>query len=324
MPFGLCNAPATFEQLWEKVLAGLLLSVCLVYLNDILIPARSFEGHIHNLRTVLCCLQDANLKLSPKKCTLFRRQLKFLGHIVSKEGVSTDPEKLDTVVSWPRPNNVSECTEHVQVFDWNEDLEKAFADLKRALVEAPVLGYPDPNCHFIVDTDASAYGLGAVLSQIQDGEEKVVANYSCAMSRPERQYCVTRRELLAVVRAVQHFHPYLYGRSFIIRTDHAALRWLLSFRSPEGQVARWLERLQQYDFQIEHRAGANHGNADALSRRPCFPDGCRHCERLDEKASSECPDSPASSRRTQQLIPFWNVADLQQAQREDSAIDPVT
>ena len=98
-------------------------------------------------------------------------------------------------------------------------MEKAFADLKKALVEAPVLGYPDPDGHFILDTDASAYGIGAVLSQIQHGEEKVVAYFSRAMSRPERQYCVTRRELLAVVRSVQHFHPYLYGRHFTIHTD---------------------------------------------------------------------------------------------------------
>ena len=111
--------------------------------------------------------------------------------------------------------------------------------------------------------------MGAVLSQIQHGEEKVVAYYSHAMSRSERQYCVTRKELLAVVRSVQHFHfhPYLYGRHFTIRTDHAALRWLLSFRDPEGQIARWLERLQQYDFEIQHRAGTKHGNADALSRQ---------------------------------------------------------
>jgi hypothetical protein len=125
---------------------------------------------------------------------------------------------------------------------------------------------------------------------------------------------------------VQHFHPYLYGRHFTIHTDHAALRWLLSFHSLEGQIARWLERLQQYDFQIQHRAGVNHGNADALSRRPCLPD-CRHCARLEEK---EPPDqvvmleSSVSSRRAiQQLVPLWSTAHLQQAQLEDGTIGPV-
>jgi hypothetical protein len=200
MPFGLCNAPATFERLMERVLAGLPLSVCLVYLDDNLIPARSFDDQIQNLRSVFIRLRGANLKLSPKKCTLFKRQLKFLGHIVSKNSVATDPEKLEAVKSWPTPTNVSEvrrflglcsyyrrfvtnfadiarplhqCTEHARRFDWNEEMEKAFADLKKALVEAPVLGYPDPDGHFILDTDASAYSIGAVLSQIQHGEEKV-------------------------------------------------------------------------------------------------------------------------------------------------------
>ena len=195
-------------------------------------------------------------------------------------------------------------------------------------MEAPILGYPDLEGHFVLDTDASAYGIGAVLSQIQHGEEKVVAYYSRALSRPERQYCVTRRELLAVVKSVQHFHPYLYGRHFTVRTDHAALRWLLSFRSPEGQVARWLECLQQYDFQIEHRPGAKHGNADALSRRPCLPNDCRHCDRLEEKEpthhTSLQSDPPACSRRAMhQLTPLWSVAELQ-AQLEDSTIGPIT
>ena len=105
MPIGLCNAPATFERLIEKVLAGLPLTVCLIYLDDILIPSRTFEGHIHNLRTVLLRLREAKLKLSPKRCVLLQRQVKFLGHIVSKEGVATDPEKLQAVRDWPRPSN---------------------------------------------------------------------------------------------------------------------------------------------------------------------------------------------------------------------------
>lgn len=113
-----------------------------------------------------------------------------------------------------------------------------------------------------------------------------MAYFSRALNRPEHQYCVTRKELLALVRSVQHFHHHLYGKRFTIRTDHAALKWLLSFRNPEGQVARWIECLQQYDFKIEHRAGAKHGNADALSRRPCLKDSCRHCDRLEEKVPS--------------------------------------
>ena len=121
----------------------------------------------------------------------------------------------------------------------------------------------------MLDTDASNHSVGAVLSQLQEGKELVIAYYSQLLSPPERQYCTTRKELLAVVKAIKHFHPYLYGRTFTLRTDHAALQWLLSFKFPEGQIARWIERLQQYDFRIKHRPGVLHGNADTLSRRPC-------------------------------------------------------
>ena len=106
----------------------------------------------------------------------------------------------------------------------------------------------------------------------------IVAYFSKALSIQEDRYCVTRRELLAMVKAIKHFHVYLYGRKFLLRTDHSALRWLLNFRQPEGQVARWIETLQQYDFDIEHRPGVSHGNADSLSRRPCLQDSCKHCE----------------------------------------------
>ena len=130
-----------------------------------------------------------------------------------------------------------------------------------------------------MDTDASNIGIGAVLSQVQDKEEKVIEYFSSVLSKPEKNYCATRKELLAIVRAVEHFHKYLYGREFLIRTDHAALTWLLQMKNPEGQVARWLERLQQYHFKIRHRAGKLHNNADSLSRRPCK--NCKHSYKIE-------------------------------------------
>ncbi|KAF7644237.1 hypothetical protein LDENG_00225370 [Lucifuga dentata] len=126
-------------------------------------------------------------------------------------------------------------------------------------------------------------GVGAVLSQETEGGERVVAYYSRALSRPERNYCVTQHELLAVVSALHHFRPYLYGHSFLLRTDHASLTWLLSFKEPEGQVARWIEALQSYSFDIQHRAGQQHSNADALSRRPCVSVDYRHCRCQEER-----------------------------------------
>ncbi|PIK39793.1 Retrovirus-related Pol polyprotein from transposon [Apostichopus japonicus] len=133
---------------------------------------------------------------------------------------------------------------------------------------------------FILDTDASDFATGSVLSQIQDGNEKPIAYFSKTMSKQERRYCITRKELLAVVQSVKHFHHYLYGTRFLIRTDHAALKWLMSFKHPEGQTARWLEILGTYTFEISHRPGRFHGNADGLSRRPCSDD-CQHCTRTE-------------------------------------------
>lgn len=232
----------------------------------------------------------------PKKCSLFQKEVSFLGHIVSADGISTDPEKTKAIESWPEPKSVSELrsflgtcayyrrfiksfsdiakplfklTEKDSVFCWSEECQISFQTLKECLTSTPVLGYPDMNLEFVLDTDASAFCIGGVLSQIKDGKEQVIAYFSKSLSRPERNYCVTRRELLAVVESVKHFHHYLYGRYFTIRTDHGALNWLMHFKNPEGQMARWMEVLSVYDFAILHRPGKSHGNADGLSRRPC-------------------------------------------------------
>ena len=299
MPFGLCNGPATFERLMEQVLAGLPLSTTLVYLDDILVPGQSFSHQLTNLRKVFERLRAAKLKLSPKKCLLFRREVKCLGHVVIKNGISPDPDEVNAVMSWPIPTSATEVKSFLGLcsyyrrfiphfsniahplhqcattvpFCWSTESDNAFYQLKSSLTQVPFLTYPDPGAMFILDTDASGTGIGAVLSQVSFPEhcsnpeqERVVAYYSCTLSQPERRYCVTHKERLAVVKAIKHFHVYLYGRKFLLRTDHSALQWLLSFCHPEGQVARWLERLQQYEFTVEHRAGTKHGNADALSR----------------------------------------------------------
>ena len=312
MSFGLANAPATFERLMERVLAGLPWEVCLAYLDDIIIHARTFQEEMKRLRDVLERLKRAGLKLNPKKCHLFQKHVTFLGHVVSGEGISTDPEKVRAVKDWPIPVRVSEVrsflglcsyyrrfvknfstiarplhrlTEKENNFKWTQECSDAFNHLKHALVTAPVLKYPSSTEQFILDTDASNYGIGAVLSQVQDGEERVVAYYSSTLSKAERNYCVTRKELLAIVSAVKKFHHYLYGRPFLIRTDHGALRWLLNFKNPEGQLARWIEVLGIYDLKIEHRSGVKHANADALSRRPCTD--CKSCERKEQNEERE-------------------------------------
>jgi hypothetical protein len=308
MSFGLCSAPATFERLMETVLRGLQWKSLLLYLDDVIVFSSDIESHITRLKEVFQRLRAANLKLKPAKCELFQRQVKYLGHIVSQQGVSTDPEKVSAVKDWPTPGCVTQlrkflgtvgyyrrfCPQLATVakplndltakgvtFNWTAECQAAFEELKDLLVSAPILGYPDPELEYILDTDASLVAAGAVLSQVQDGVERPVAYFSRTFNKAERNYCVTRRELLAVVLAVQHFRPYLYGRQFLLRTDHASLLWLRRRKEPEGQIARWLEILSEFRFKLVHRPGVRHGNADGLSRRLCGE--CPQCQRVEDK-----------------------------------------
>jgi len=151
-------------------------------------------------------------------------------------------------------------------FVWTDECEVAFNHLKECLTSAPIFGMPRDDGTFLLDTDASDTGLGAVLSQMQDGNEVVIAYASRTLSRPERNYDVTRRELLAIVNGFKTFKQYLLGRHFVVRTDHAALQWLRKMPEPMGQQARWLTFIEQFHFEIQHRIGTKHGNADSLSR----------------------------------------------------------
>ncbi|GBM87210.1 Retrovirus-related Pol polyprotein from transposon 297 [Araneus ventricosus] len=197
----------------------------------------------------------------------------------------------------------------------NTECEKSFNSLKQALITYPILTYPRTDKDFILDTDASNEGIGAVLSQKIENEECVIAYFSKSLGKPERNYCVTRKELLAIVKSIEHFHHYLYGRKFLLRTDHASLIWLLNFREPDGQIARWIQRLQEYDFEIQHRKGTSHGNADALSRRPC-KESCKHCTNAEKKFGIET-DISVKVLTTEDA---WSSSEVQKAQLEDPAI----
>ena len=307
LPFGLSNAPAVFERLMELVLNGLQWERCILYLDDVICFGKSFNEALSNLELVLQRFKDANLRLKPSKCKLFQRSVEFLGHIVSDKGVSCDPKKIEAVQDWERPQCVKdvrsfvgfaqyyrkfirnfsaiatplyELTKKKVKFQWSQKCEEAFQLLKRKLVEAPILAYPTREDTFILDTDASLFGIGAVLSQQQNGEERVIAYASKTLSSTQRNYCTTMRELLAVVVFIKQFHHYLWGRPFIVRTDHASLTWLVNFREPAGMLARWISVLGNYDFQTEHRKGNLHGNADGLSRqipRKCKREDCHDC-----------------------------------------------
>ena len=309
MPYGLCNAPATFQRLMEQVLAGLNWEICLLYIDDIIVFSSDFSQHLERLDKVMSHIEKSGLKINPKKCKFFTSQVKFLGHIVSADGITTDPSKVAAIKEWPQPHTVKQVrsflgicsyyrrfvkdfstiahplhklTEKYSTFHWDTECKKAFETLKDKLTSPPILANPDNSKPYILDCDASATGIGAVLSQVDDdGVERVISYYSHSLDKPERNYCVTRRELLAIVMAVKNYHSYIYGVNITVRTDHGALRWLLNFKNPEGQVARWIERLETYDLNIVHRPGIKHGNCDAISRRPCTD--CSYCDRLERK-----------------------------------------
>lgn len=315
MPFGLCNAPATFERLMEKVLAGLVWEIAVLYIDDIVVIGSTVDEHLDRLEMVFDRIRKAGMKLKPSKCDLLKKKVEFLGHIVSAEGVEPDPGKIRKVVEWPAPKDLHELrsfiglctyyrrfvegfstickplyilTEKSREWQWGPEQEDAFQILKRALTTAPILAYPNERDPFVLDTDASNFGIGGVLSQVQNGVERVIAYGSRLLNKPERNYCVTRRELLAIVEFVRQFHHYLVGKRFLLRTDHAALYWLFGMKELEGQNARWVERLNTYDMVIQHRPGKKHLNADALSR---CPPRCAQVEReeTDFRTGAEIP-----------------------------------
>jgi hypothetical protein len=348
MPFGLTNAVGTFERLMEHSFAGLIHKILLIYLDDIIVFSKGWEEQLERLRMTFERIRRIKLKLKPKKCNLFQEQVIFLGHLVSKEGITTDPSKIEAVKNWPQPKSVTDVrsflgfcsyyrkfiegfsqiasplhklTEKTKEFEWNESSEEAFNILKQKLISAPILTLPSPDCEFILDTDASDTAIGAVLSQVQNGVERVMAYASKSLGKAERRYCVTRKELLAVVNFIKHFKHYLLGRKFLVRSDHGALRWLFNFKEPEGQIARWLETLAMFNFEIKHRPGKQHGNADGLSRQNCKQCGREEMVRAVRKSTSNKQDEKEEATESDPWVRPWTKEELSEKQKQDPKLN---
>ena len=298
MPFGLCNAPATFQRLMQVVLAGLEWSSCFVYIDDILVASRSFEEHLSHIKEVFSRLRKAGLCLKPKKCSFLCDQVVYLGHVISKKGIAPDPAKVQKVRDFPAPTDVSKLrqflglasyyrrfvpafakiaaplhslTKKSSTFCWTCTCDTAFCKLKELLCDAPVLAYPrfGPSEEFVIETDASTVGLGAVLAQKQpDGTVHPIAYASRSLQPAERNYGISELETLGLVWAVKHFRPYILGYPCTVYTDHAACLSLLSSRNPSTKLARWALTIQEMNLTIKHRSGKKNANADALSRNP--------------------------------------------------------
>lgn len=260
-------APATFQRAMQLVLRGLTWNHVLVYLDDVVILGKDFDDCIRNLREALLRFRKYSLKLKPKKCQLFQHEVEFLGKLVRTEGIKIAHSKALAVQQWPVPTNRKELMallgfvnyhrDHVPDFPsvtaclydlahknqptWEPHHEQAFVKIKQLLTTPPGLAYPNSQDKFILDTNASDNAIGAVLSQLQGKEEKVICFASHVLMRPQRKYCTTRKKLLTVVKFCRHFRHYLLGRRFTLRTDHNSLVWLMRFKHIEGQLDRWLE-----------------------------------------------------------------------------------
>ncbi|KAL0537323.1 hypothetical protein IC582_026300 [Cucumis melo] len=290
MSFGLTNAPAVFMDLMNRVFREFLDTFVIVFIDDILIYSKTEAEHEEHLRMVLQTLRDNKLYAKFSKCEFWLKQVSFLGHVVSKAGVSVDPAKIEAVTGWTRPSTVSEVRSFLGLagyyrrfvenfsriatpltqltrkgapFVWSKACEDSFQNLKQKLVTAPVLTVPDGSGSFVIYSDASKKGLGCVLMQ----QGKVVAYASRQLKSHEQNYPTHDLELAAVVFALKIWRHYLYGEKIQIFTDHKSLKYFFTQKELNMRQRRWLELVKDYDCEILYHPGKANVVADALSRK---------------------------------------------------------
>ncbi|KAL0558790.1 hypothetical protein IC582_003372 [Cucumis melo] len=290
MSFGLTNAPAVFMDLMNRVFREFLDTFMIVFIDDILIYSKTEAEHEEHLRIVLQTLRDNKLYAKFSKCEFWLKQVSFLGHVVSKAGVSVDPAKIEAITGWTRPSTVSEVRSFLALagyyrrfvenfsriatpltqltrkgapFVWSKACEDSFQNLKQKLVTAPVLTVPDGSGSFVIYSDASKKGLGCVLMQ----QGKVVAYASRQLKSHEQNYPTHDLELAAVVFALKIWRHYLYGEKIQIFTDHKSLKYFFTQKELNMRQRRWLELVKDYDCEILYHPGKANVVADALSRK---------------------------------------------------------
>lgn len=330
MPFGLTNAPATQQRFIDNLFSADFDNSVFCYLDDIVIVTKTFEEHVQLLNKVLNKLSNASITVNYPKCAFFRKELKYLGYIIDENGLHTDPEKVKAILniqtpksskdvkkflgtaSWYRrfvPNlstlaapltKLTSTSKKAPPFKWTSEADTAFRKIKQALVSTPILSCPDFSKPFAVHCDASAHGLGAMLTQTFNGVEKPIAYMSKSLTGPQRNYSITERELLSVITALEHWRCYLdNGMKFTIYTDHSALQWFLHLDNPTGRLARWSIRLSMFNFEIKHKKGKEHVVPDILSRaQPIQIINIDHSTSSDQwytSVFSKCSSNPTST-----------------------------
>ena len=296
LPFGLTNAPATFMQLMQQVFRPFLDEFVVVFLDDILVYSKTEADHVKHLELVLTKLREHKLFAKMSKCDFARKSIKFLGYVVTEEGITMDPAKVKAIVEWPSPlrnqrevrsflglagyyrrfvtgfskiaASLTELLKKDIDFKWSDSEQRSFDTLKKAISSAPILTSPDPNLPYVVTTDASGFATGAILQQDQGKGLQPIAFMSHKMNPAQRNYPVHEQELLAIIRSLHEWRHYLHGAKFQVVTDHMSLKHFMNQPTLSARQARWSEFMQEFDFEIVHRPGKQNEAADALSRRP--------------------------------------------------------
>ena len=291
---GLNNSPYFCTQALNKLFRHQIGVFMLVYVDDILVASPDPKTHLEHLRIIFTKLREANLKLHPKKCQIALPELKYLGFIFNSNGYFPSPDKVSVIINYPQPKNVKEVRSFTGLcnfyrkgiqnytdkiygltkllrkdvnFVWGPEQKLSFQAMKFALSTPPVMTLIHPTAPIYLTCDASDISVSFNLSQIIDGKERVIEFGARGLRPAEKSYSVAEKECLAIVSGVQHYHEYLNGRSFTIRTDHQALKYLKSMRHHStGRLARWNLLLSGYDYQVEFVKGSTNSASDALSR----------------------------------------------------------
>ncbi|KAG6438737.1 hypothetical protein O3G_MSEX000180 [Manduca sexta] len=336
MPFGLVNASQSQQRLMD-ILFHALEGKVWAYLDDIIVCSENFDEHIKILKDVTNILKEAGLTINVEKCKFARPSLRFLGYIIDKDGLRTDPDKVSAIINFPRPRKITDLKRFIGIaswyrrfvkdfatiaaplhnltkgkrnkkFVWSDEADKAFVHLKTLLTTTPVISCPNFTKPFIIQCDASNKGIGAVLCQKLNNIEQPISYLSRKLNEREQLYSTSERELLSIVYAIEKFRPYIDGTHFTIVTDHSALKMLHKMKDPHGRLARWAMKIQQFSFDIIHRPGRYNIVPDALSRSiNALTDNSYNILILDKHKDDWYKKKVAKIEKTEEVNSDWQV-----------------